>query len=289
MIGLCAGVGSRAKVIFACALLSGPGLAAGQILPPVPPAKAPEPEFVPPPSPPPITPPSPDASAPAAPSLVQRDADGRLLPPATSLDEAIVERYPLDELRRAKANRSIAKRRGEIERFVVEHLGPIRTAAEAEKRLDSIAGFEELFKLRNAATPLAQERLLDRLQRDGAISPMHRVRMDEAIREYETARMAAWKTETGSDPIKIARVVARQGFTDMTREVFAAMERLADRLLADDAALLALRSRGASDDAIQALRNARPGARRDVLLDVGTDDQLGPVLRTVLMNEPEQK
>jgi hypothetical protein len=281
---------ANALIFAAClgsVIFTNPHAACAQIVPPAPPAKAPEPEYVPPPGPPPIAPVVPDASAPAAPSLVEQGPDGKLKVYDISLDEAAVRAYPLDAQRRLKADQTMMKREREIERFVVENLPKVRIAAEAAAKLDAIASFDELFKIKNAATPLAQERLLDRLQRDGAVSPMQRIRMDETIRAYEAARMNEWKALTGADPIKIAQTVGRQGFADSTRDAFKALDRLLVRLAKDDAALSKL-SAPPNETAISQLKSAAlsGSADRPVAFLHWTDDQLGAALRSLINDEP---
>lgn len=217
--------------------------AMGQLLPRVPPAPEPMPEYVPPP-PPPVREIKPAPEEPAAPSLVVREADGRLKVYAGSLDEAVVAAYPFDADRRARVDRAAAARRAEIDRFVAQNLDRVIAARKTAPALEDLKDFNQLFAAREVATAVQVERLLDRLVRDGAISSLQRMKMDEAIKAYETERRQDWEKATGTDVMKIAGMVGRQAYTDMTRDALASLNRQVDALaptLAADAAGLDLK------------------------------------------------
>lgn len=216
----------RMFLCAACVLPFAP-LAHAQLLPKVPAAPESTPEYTPPPKPPAREPAPVQAEAPA-PNLVVRAPDGKLTTYDVSLEEAAVRAYAFAPDRRALVDASLEARHRDVEKFVVNNLEKVHAAIKMRAKVENISDFTTLFEAREVAQPLMQERLLDRLQREGAITGSQRVRLDEAVQAFETARREQWKEETGSDLMKITSMVGRQSFVDMTRDAFAALDRLVD-------------------------------------------------------------
>lgn len=211
--------------LSAICMLPCAALTHAQLLPKIPPAPAPAPEYVPPPKPP-TREAAPAAAEPPAPNLVVRGGDGKLKTYDISLEEAAVRAYDFPPDRRTLVDASMEARRQDVERFVVNNLEKVHAAIKMRAKVENITDFTTLFEAREVAQPLIQERLLDRLLRESAITGAQRVRLDEAVQTYETARREQWKEETGSDLMKITSMVGRQSFIDITRDVFAALDRL---------------------------------------------------------------
>lgn len=213
--------------VLTVGMIAAPGL--GQVLPKVPPAPEPTPEYVPPPPPPPAPtkPPEPEVQL----RLVERDADGGLKMIEGSVEAAAIKAYPFDAERSARIAASIAAREAEIERFVIDHLPEIGAANRSRAGIESVTDFGALNTAREAAKPLRQDSLLDRLQREGIIGGPQRSKIDQAIAEYTEARTKAHSDKTGADVMKIATIVGKQAFNDITRDAFDALDRLGQRAL----------------------------------------------------------
>lgn len=207
-----------------------------QFIGPVPDAPPKREKFVPAPAAP-----APEAveNEPLAPSITKTDTQGRLMPLTTSAEEAAVTAYPLKPERRQLADKSIAARRRDLERFVLLNLDKVLAAYDLRDKVAQASEFNTLFAARDVVAALKQERLLDRLQRDGAINPQQRVRLDETVRNYELALKQQFDKDTAGDPTRQAILNLRQTFTDATREHFEALDRVLDRLAADPAAVAA--------------------------------------------------
>jgi hypothetical protein len=218
--------GTRLGLLMVLSL--GP-VAHAQVVPRVPPAPAPTPEFVPPAVvPPPVVPREPEVEAP---KLVARDPQGALVQYPQGVELAAVSAFKVDAERRLKITQSLAVRNAELEGFVAANLDKVAAALEARASVESITDFNQLARAREAATPLRGESILDRLQRDGAISSAHRGTLDQAVAEYVTEQRREWEKQTGMDVMKIATVVGRQSFTDATRDAFLATDRLVQRAM----------------------------------------------------------
>ena len=72
------------------------------------------------------------------------------------------------------------------------------------------------------AEPL--EPVLERLLREGAITPVVKARVDQIVRAYVDARTTQRQADTGSDMMKIMRFAASDTFSDRTGDVFAALD-----------------------------------------------------------------
>lgn len=271
----------RPVLIMLAVLGAATGSAAAQLLPKIPPATPPTPEYVPPPTPP-AREVAPAETAPPAPDLVKRGADGVLVVYDIGLEEAAVRAYPFAPDRQKLVDASIEARKRAVERFVIDNPEKVRAALAVRPKVENIADFNALFAAREAAQPLIQERLFDRLQREGAMTALQRVRLDEAVTNYETARREEWKTQTGSDPMKIAGMVGRQAFIDSTRDALAALDRLVVAsipTLAEDAKTLALTPEQTAvlDKLIQS--GATPDSTRVFIVETLTPDQQKTLLR----------
>lgn len=220
----------RAQAVVMVGVLSCGAAALGQVVPKIPPAPTPAPEYTPPPAPPQAAPTKAPEPEPAF-SLVDRDSSGKLKMISGSVEEAALKAYPFDADRREKVNASLAAREGDIERFVVEHLAELKAAAAARAGIEKVTDFNALNAAREAAKPLRQDNVLDVLMRDSAIGAPQRARLDQVVTEYVEARKKEQSDAIGADVMKIATVVGQQGFNDLTRDVFAGLDRLAGRAL----------------------------------------------------------
>jgi hypothetical protein len=214
---------TRPAALLAAAFLAAP--ASAQFIGPVPPAPEATPAYVRPATPPPRgNDPAPE-SAPIAPSIVARDAAGRLIP-VPSPEEAAVGKYPFDEAQRAKVRRSLDARRRDLDRFVANHLEQVARVRESMPRLQGAESYPPLFEARDALKAITySERPLDRLQRDGAITPLQRTRLDAAVREYQDARAAQVSADAGGDAARQGLLTLRQTVADSTREPLDSLDR----------------------------------------------------------------
>lgn len=207
--------------------------ASAQVVGKIPPAPAPTPEYTP-PAPPPPTPPAPPVEPdPVAPSLIERDPAGKLILLTTHVEDRAVAAYPFKPAAREKVDASIAARNADLERWAADHLDQIQTALAVRSELNQVTDFNQLVRAKDAVAPLKQEPLLDRLQRDGAITPGQRSQLEKTIAEYTDARKAEWEKQTGADIMKIATFTGQQGFADNAHASLAAFDRLVARAAAD--------------------------------------------------------
>lgn len=214
--------------VVAC-MLAGVPAASAQLIGPVPPKGEPMPA---------ATPSGPEASSPPprdlskadseppAPSIVDRDDAGVMKMLARGPEEEAVARYAFAEDRRAKVGKSIAARATEVDRLVIEKIDAVLKVDAMRDRVMNATEFGPLFAARDAVAALRSERLLDRLQRDGAITALQRARMDQSISEYEKALREHFERQTGGDPSRQAVLNLRQTYVDATREPLAALDRL---------------------------------------------------------------
>lgn len=172
----------------------------------------------------------PASTEPRAPSIVERDASGRLRPLSGTPEQAAVANYPFDEARRTKILASQAARRQDLDRFVVAKLEAVLEVQRLAPKVRAASDFETLFKARDAVAELRSEKPLDRLLRDGAISLEHKVRLEEALREYDIARKKQIDEDAKGDPTRGAVLNLRQTFDDVASEPLASLERQLDGL-----------------------------------------------------------
>ena len=278
---------SRFLWITCSAALVLPALTAGaQVLPKIPPAPQPKPEYVPPPPPKPVEvkPPDPGVDVPA---LTVKDADGKLKVYTTSLEEAALRGVKFDPATQSKVDASTVARNRDLEKWSVDNLDKIKTALEARKELDDLKDFNQLFRAKEAANVLQQQGILDRLVTDGAITPLIRTQIDRVVTAYSDARKSAWEAETGTDVIKIATLVGRQGFADQTRDVLAAVDRLVARTaptIQADA-----KSVGASPEQLGKLDGKTIDQVRSFIFEVLTPEQAKALLSRYIAPAPAEK
>jgi hypothetical protein len=169
--------------------------------------------------------------APLAPSIVHTNAEGRLVSPAGTPEQAAVAVYPFDDEQREKIATSTKKRLTDLERFVVQNLDKVLAARRMTERVEGASGFSQLFEARDATAALHFERLIDRLERDRAITLAQRLRLDEALLAYAKARKEEIQKLAGEDPSRTAILSLRQTFVDATRESFESLDRQVNGLV----------------------------------------------------------
>ena len=196
--------------------------ASAQLIGPIPPAPAPARAHAQPGGTPAEVKPPP--GEPDAPSIVEHE-NGRLKPLASTPDEAAVARYPFDEARRARIAASLKARAADLDRFVVANLDHVLEAQTLEPQVLSAGDFNTLFRARDTVAALRFERPLDRLLRDGAITLEHKTRLDEAVREYETARKRQNDADAAGDPTRAAILARRRTLAGALREPLASLAR----------------------------------------------------------------
>jgi hypothetical protein len=208
----------------ALASLIAAGAASAQLIGPIPPKPAapqttepgplgPVPEVMPP------------EGEPRAPSIIERDADGRLKTIDGSPEMAAVAKYPFDAERRAKIAASQSARRADVDKLVVTRLESVLDVRRLLPQVRSASDFETLFKARDAVAALRMEKPLDRLLRDGAITIEHKVRLEEAVREFDTARKKQIDADSKGDATRAAVLNLRQTFEDAAREPLESLDR----------------------------------------------------------------
>lgn len=214
------------------ALLTAASLAAAagaQILPPIPPAAPATPPYTPPPPPPP--PPAPPARPeprPAddkpLPTLIERDAAGKLKRYDTSLEEAALARMEFTDEQQARIQAALDARRADIDKLVIEKLEDVLEARRAAGTIDQLRDINELAKVKDMIVAISPERVLDRLLREGAITPVIKARVEQVVRAYTDALTTERQAESGSDFMKIAQFVAGDVFRNGTRDAFASLD-----------------------------------------------------------------
>ena len=192
--------------------------ALAQLIGPIPPATAPTPEYVPPerreiPAPHVAVP----EVEPPAPTIVRKDDNGRLKPITGTAEGAAIAAYAFDAARRAKIASTGAARTLDLDRFVVQNLDKVLAARKMREKVENASDFNDLFAARDVVVALRFERLIDRLERERAITMAQRVRLDETLLNYEKARRAEIEQQTGNDPTRAAILNLRQTFADTTR------------------------------------------------------------------------
>ncbi len=206
-----------------CVLASAGG-ALGQLIGPIPPATPPTPAYV---APAPLDVPEmePAVVEPPAPSIVVRDEYGRLKPIVGTPEEAAVAAYSFDAKRREKIAASATARKLDLDRFVVTNLDKALAAEKMRERVRTESEFGKLFEARELTVAMRYERLIDRLERDRAITAAQRVRLDETLLAYDRARQEEIDKEAGEDPTRKGVLNLRQTFADAMREPMESLER----------------------------------------------------------------
>jgi len=165
-------------VVLGCVAV-GWRVAEGQVAPPPPPAPPRTPEYVPPP-PPPVLPPSerptrnPRLERPAPDpvdtmpfeSLIQRDADGRVLPLAEPLELAALRKCALvSEDDWANLNIALAERRARVNKSVVDNLDLVLGIEGGLIETVDVMKLEQLKSVSESVRALTPQPLLDELQK----------------------------------------------------------------------------------------------------------------------------
>jgi hypothetical protein len=166
------------------------------------------------------------------PSLAVKGEDGKVIKYPQGAERAAVAAYEFDAEARKKITASEGARDAQLERTVVDKLDQAVAAWKTREGLDQIRDFAEFARIKDVAQPLQTERLVDRLMRDGAITPLQRSRLDQMVKEYESALKAEWEAQTGTDVLKIVGLVGREKFEEGTRDALAALDRLLGRAAA---------------------------------------------------------
>ena len=206
-----------------CVLASASG-AHAQLIGPIPPAAPPTPAYV---APAPLDVPEmePAVVEPPAPSIVLRDEQGRLKPIIGTPEDAAVAAYSFDAKRREKIAASAAARKLDLDRFVVTNLDKALAAEKMRERVRTESEFGKLFEARELTVAMRYERLIDRLERDRAITAAQRVRLDETLLAYDRARQEEIDKVAGDDPTRKGVLNLRQTFADAMREPLESLER----------------------------------------------------------------
>lgn len=210
------------RALATLGVLSAASIASGQFVGPIPPKPENPPEYVPSAAPPAL--PAPE-NEPLAPSIVNRNESGALVPLDTSPEEAALRAYPFKPEVRIRVETSLQSRARDMDIFVRQNLNQVLAAEAMRKKVAGASDFNALFEARDAVAAIRQERLFDRMQRDGAITPQQRVRLDECVRNYEVALKEQFAKDTDGDPTRQAILNLRQTYADSTREHFDALDR----------------------------------------------------------------
>lgn len=215
-----------AAILFASvALTSAP--AHGQIIGKVPPAAPKTPEYVPPAPPPPPPAPKPVEPEKPLPQLAIKEPDGKIRRYPEGAERAAIKAFEFDAQTRQKIADVEARRRADMERLVLEKLDAALEARKAMATIDQINNFNDFDRIKQVAAPLQVDKLTDRLMRDGAITPLQKSKIEQMVKEYETALGNEIRSETGADLPKIVGAVAKSSFTNSTRDSLEALDRLA--------------------------------------------------------------
>ncbi|MGE3109667.1 MAG: hypothetical protein AB7G11_08285 [Phycisphaerales bacterium] len=228
-------------VLVAPLLLSMCATSLGQIVPPAP-AKTPAtPEYVPPPPPPtPVAPtpvrPSGDPNAAPAqpekplPSLIEKDAAGKIKPLRLPVDEAAVRALDLGEEGKTKLSAALESRRLEVGRLVVENLAALLEIQKVRKESSEATTLETMTSTARQAAPFRKNPLLDSLVRAGAISPLQKTHATEVAKEYKQAiREEALKDAGGHGNMQAMALIGfRFTLDDFCGEASRELDRLLD-------------------------------------------------------------
>lgn len=257
-----------------CAAFAIAASAAAQILPPVPPAAPATPPYTPPPPPPPppVPPPRPEpkpADDKPLPSLIERDANGKLKRYQTSLEDAALAKMEFPPEQRARIDAALAARRKDIDKLVIEKLEAVLAARRVGTGISQMRDLGELLKVKDAITAIAPEKAVERLVREGAITPVIKARLDQMVRAYNAELMAERQTEVGTDIPRITQLAAADAFRDGTYDVFVSL----DAMLAEAAKTIEVRGgkMGLSGDAAAAFATLQ---REVASLDAGSETDL---------------
>lgn len=277
---------TRPFALALCLIL--PAAAAAQIIPPIPPAAEKTPPYEPPapPTPPPApaaTPaPSPEPETPL-PSIIQRDANGNLVPLTAGAEETAIRAFTFDDQAKALIESQIKEHHAEMDKRVLENLPLAISIAKARETIGAINDLGQLQTLARSLAPLRPTSLLDRLTKSNAISARQRARADQVVKAYADAATAQTAKDAGENNVQqLINLSGQRAFMEVSGEA----ARSLDRIIAAAAptADQRLKAAGLSADqqtaASSLLKSAEPPAGfRRVVLEVLTAEQAEKVLR----------
>ncbi len=125
---------------------------------------------------------------------------------------------------RTRIDAVLAARRADISQMVVDKLEAVLEARKAGATIDQIRDMSQLMKIKDTIQAIAPEKPLDRLLREGAITPIIKSRVEQVVREYNDALTAERQADSGSDFMKIAQFVAGDVFRAGTRDAFTSLD-----------------------------------------------------------------
>jgi hypothetical protein len=239
----------RAALAFALTFASSLPAAHAQFVPKVPPATPPTPEYVPPPEPKPdpglgATPDRPaggageGAASPGAkpmpsipealPSLIELDAAGKIKALPIPTDLAALRSMKLTPEQSARVAEAIANRESQVDRLVAANPDRALALRSALATLDEMNDLSKLFGLRETSGPLMpQTAFLESLVRSGALTVPQRTRIDQAVKEYDSARRKQWQQDLGeNEVVAISTLIARDKIRQFSYEPMASLDRL---------------------------------------------------------------
>lgn len=219
--------------------LAAPPAAMGQFIPKIPGPPEPTPEYTPPARQQPTAPAGGDGGAggqpagaePEVPSLIDHDAQGKVIVHTRPPELVAIERTPFGEAQRAKIDAALERRREQVDTLVSKHAG---VAIELRKQLrdpKSTPDLNTLIELRQSANPvLPQPPLLEFLVQQGAISSSLRQRIVNQVQTYDVARREGWQKDDPSDAMRIALEVSRDKLVELCFEPIESLDRLTRRV-----------------------------------------------------------
>lgn len=245
---------SRRRTLTAACLVGALGLASAahaQFVPNIPDATPPTPEYVPAPEPKPDPGLGSSSDRPAGgsaqnaapsipepiPSLVVRDDAGKIKTLPIPTDLAALRAMKTAPEQAERITKAIADRQAQIDRLVAANPDRAIVLRDAIAKLDDTSELSELFTLRDRVAPLMpQASFLDALTRAGALSVPQRTRIEQAVKEYDTARRGQWQEQFGKDEVVvISSMIARDKIRQFSYEPLNALDRLLDQAAAQSA------------------------------------------------------
>lgn len=223
-------------MMFISGVAIGPA-AVAQLVPPAPPKLPSTPEYTP---PPPVAPPvpirAPDGKAAPQPtepekalaSLIERDEKGKIKPLAFPVDEAAVRALELNDDAKAKIATSLAARRDDLDLQVIDKLEDLLAVRKAIGEANEQTGVEVITETAKKTAAFRNNSLIDRLQRDGAITMMQKTQATKIAREYKSAvREESIKDAGGSSNFQAMMLIGfRLTVDDLCGEAFKELDRM---------------------------------------------------------------
>lgn len=213
-----------------CAFVAASGAADAQILPPVPEKTPPSAPYEPPPPPPeppkPVEQPRPEPPKPL-PSIVTRTDDGKVAPLETSRARAALLAFEYTDEEQAKLDAALAAYQAEVDQAVIAHAGKVLEIHKKAQNIDEIAGLDQMAALAESLRALPLLDLLKTAQNTGAITAVHRRRVDNVIKAYDEAiqQELAALYEREQDFQQLVNIKGRQSFLERTLDMRNSLER----------------------------------------------------------------